>query len=70
MNVVRSSKYRHILGKDSKEIYSSIKVTKSSADSSFCAVNPKFIAVVLDGAGGGPFLVVPLKQVRNSFRFR
>jgi len=61
--MVRTSKFRHIRGDNSKETYSHLKVTRSTADSTFCAVNPKFIAIVWEGAGGGPFLVVPTEQV-------
>jgi len=40
-----------------------MRITKDAHDSSFCAVNPKFMAVVLESAGGGVFLVLPLTQV-------
>ena len=63
---VRASHYRHVFGTAPKRelCYDNIKITKSSWDSSFCAVNPKFIAVVLDSSGGGAFLVLPLDKVR------
>ena len=63
---VRSSHYRHVFGTAPKRelCYDNIKITKSSWDSSFCAVNPKFIAVVLESSGGGAFLVLPLDKVR------
>ena len=35
---------------------------RSAHDSSFCAVNPKFLAVVVEVGGGGSFLVVPLDR--------
>uniref|UniRef100_A0A915KSB1 Coronin n=1 Tax=Romanomermis culicivorax TaxID=13658 RepID=A0A915KSB1_ROMCU len=38
-----------------------VRITGSAHDSQFCAVNPKFIAVVLEVAGGGAFQVLPLK---------
>ena len=66
MSFVRSSKYRHIFGNAHKDSYAGIKVTRNSADSSFCAANPKFVAVVVQGAGGGPFLVLPLEKVSPS----
>ncbi|XP_076800317.1 coronin-1B-like isoform X2 [Clavelina lepadiformis] len=62
MSFVRSSKYRHVFGTASKNTYNGIKVTRSSAESTFCAVNPKFVAIVVQGAGGGPFLVLPLDK--------
>lgn len=63
MSFVRSSKYRHIFGNPHKEHYAGVKVTRNSADSKFCAVNPKFVAIVVQGAGGGPFLVMPIDKV-------
>lgn len=64
-NFVRSSKFRHVFGTGSKRehAYDGMKVTKNSWDAPYCAVNPKFIAIVLDSAGGGSFLVLPLEKV-------
>jgi coronin-2 len=62
---IRSSKYRHVYGNPHKEevCYKNIKITKNAAsDSSFCASNPKFVAVVTEECGGGAFLVIPIKQ--------
>ena len=58
--------------------YTDIKVTTTAWDSNFCAVNPKvhknimgrkfhdnliqFVAIVIAGAGGGPFLVLPIEK--------
>lgn len=63
----RSSKFRHVFGKPaSKEnCYDSVPITHSVHDNHFCAVNPHFIAVVTECAGGGAFLVIPLHQVRS-----
>ncbi|XP_053558668.1 coronin-2A isoform X2 [Bombina bombina] len=60
----RSSKYRHVFGKPaSKEsCYDCVPITRSVHDNHFCAVNPNFIAVVTECAGGGAFLVIPLQQ--------
>ena len=60
---VRQSKFRHVFGKAQKETYQDIRITKASADSRFCAVNPKFVAIVVRAAGGGAFLVLPLEKV-------
>ncbi|XP_015116383.1 coronin-2B isoform X2 [Diachasma alloeum] len=59
---VRSSKFRHVYGVPAKrdKCYDNIKITKNAHDSQFCAVNPKFLAIVTEVAGGGAFLVVPL----------
>ena len=65
MFLMRSSKYRHIYGCPAKkeQCYEAMRITKDAHDSSFCAVNPKFLAVVLESAGGGVFLVQPIAQV-------
>ncbi|KAG8232728.1 hypothetical protein J437_LFUL013321 [Ladona fulva] len=73
--VVRSSKFRHVYGSALKreQCYDNIRVSKSSWDSTFCAVNPKFLAIIVESAGGGAFIVLPLNKVRmylniNLFR--
>ncbi|XP_072848002.2 coronin-2A isoform X1 [Pogona vitticeps] len=60
----RSSKFRHVYGKAaSKEnCYDGVPITQSVHDNHFCAVNPHFIAVVTECAGGGAFLVIPVNQ--------
>lgn len=62
---VRSSKFRHVYGVPAKreKCYDNIKITKNAHDSQFCAVNPKFLAVVTEVAGGGAFLVLSLDRV-------
>lgn len=42
-----------------------MNITKNAHDSHFCAVNPKFIAIVTEVAGGGAFIVLPLDAVSN-----
>lgn len=63
--VVRSSKFRHVYGQSAKreQCYDNIRVSKSSWDSTFCAVNPKFLAIIVESAGGGAFIVLNHKQV-------
>ncbi|KAI4488493.1 hypothetical protein M0802_011599 [Mischocyttarus mexicanus] len=63
---VRSSKFRHVYGIPAKreKCYDNIKITKNAHDSQFCAVNPKFLAVVTEVAGGGAFLVLPLDRIK------
>lgn len=62
--VVRSSKFRHVYGTALKRehCYDNIRVSQSSWDSTFCAVNPKFLAVIVESAGGGAFIVLPLNK--------
>lgn len=64
---VRSSKFRHVYGTALKReyCYDNIRVSKSSWDSTFCAVNPKFVACIVESAGGGAFIVLPLSKVSN-----
>lgn len=66
--VVRSSKFRHVYGQALKreQCYDNIRVSKSSWDSTFCAVNPKFLAIIVESAGGGAFIVLPHNKVRNE----
>lgn len=64
--VPRSSKFKHVFGNPFKKdkCYEAIRLsTKSTDGGSHCAVNPKFIAVVVESSGGGTFLVLPLEQV-------
>lgn len=65
--VVRSSKFRHVYGQALKreQCYDNIRVSKSSWDSTFCAVNPKFLAIIVESAGGGAFIVLPHNKVRH-----
>ena len=43
--------------------YENIRITRNAHDSSFCCVNPKFLAVVTESGGGGSFVVLPLEKV-------
>jgi len=45
------------------QCYDNIRITKSSWDSTFCAINPKYLAIVTEAAGGGAFLVLALDKV-------
>lgn len=65
MAFVRSSKYRHVFGTPAKKdlCYDNIKVTKTPHESLMCAVNKKFVAVVLESQGGGAFIVAPITEV-------
>lgn len=67
--IVRSSKFRHVYGTALKreQCYDNIRVSKSSWDSTFCAVNPKFLAIIVESAGGGAFIVLPHNKVIKRF---
>ncbi|NWV29212.1 COR2A protein, partial [Origma solitaria] len=60
----RSSKFRHVYGKAASKdkCYDCVPITRNVHDNHFCAVNPSFIAVVTESAGGSAFLVIPIKQ--------
>jgi len=45
-----------------EQCYDNIRVSKSSWDSTFCDVNPKFIAIIVESGGGGAFLVLPISK--------
>ena len=44
------------------QCYDNLKITRNAGDANFCAVNPKFLAVVVEVGGGGSFLVLPLDE--------
>ncbi|KAG7461753.1 hypothetical protein MATL_G00194470 [Megalops atlanticus] len=58
----RSSKFRHVFGKAStkENCYDGVPITRSVQDNHFCAVNPRFVAVITECAGGGAFLVISI----------
>ncbi|XP_029371133.1 uncharacterized protein LOC115051697 isoform X2 [Echeneis naucrates] len=62
--VVRQSKFRHVFGQAVRndQCYDDIRVSRVTWDSSFCAVNPKFVAIIIEASGGGAFLVLPLTK--------
>lgn len=63
--VVRQSKFRHVFGQAMKreQGYDNIRITSSSWDSTFVAVNNKYLAAITEAAGGGAFLLLPLERV-------
>jgi len=65
---ITTNKFRHVFGQSTRKdsCFENIHITKNAHDSNFAAVNPKFMAVVLDGVGGGAFLVHSINQVSSS----
>ena len=61
---IRSSKFRHVYAAPVKKEkqFENIRITRNAHDSSYCSLNPKFIAVVLETGGGGSFLVIPVDR--------
>ncbi|XP_055055411.2 uncharacterized protein coro1cb isoform X3 [Misgurnus anguillicaudatus] len=66
--VVRQSKFRHVFGQAVKndQCYDDIRVSRVTWDSAFCAVNPKFVAIIVEASGGGAFLVLPQQKPHVS----
>lgn len=67
--MVTHSKFRNVYGEPYRKdkCYENVRFTKNAWDGSYCAVNPKFLAVVLDTSGaGGAFLVIPLEKVGHQ----
>jgi len=65
---VRASKFRNVYGNAFKKenCYEGLHFTQSTHDGCFCAVNPQFLAVVIESAGGGAFVVLPLHKVATE----
>ncbi|KAL4658372.1 coronin-1A-like isoform X1 [Arapaima gigas] len=62
--VVRTSKFRHVFGQAVKadQCYDDIRISQMTWDSTFCTVNPKFVAMIVEASGGGAFMVLPLNK--------
>ncbi|XP_053478195.1 coronin-2A [Ictalurus furcatus] len=60
----RSSKFRHVFGKAAtkENCYDGVPITCSVHDNQLCAVNPRFLAVITECAGGGAFLVLSISH--------
>ncbi|KAM9314181.1 coronin-2A [Pholidichthys leucotaenia] len=60
----RSSKFRHVFGKAAtkENCFDGVPITRSVQDNSFCAVNPRFVAIITECGGGGSFLVLSIKH--------
>ena len=67
---MRPSKFRHLVGVASKgdRSYSTTdnrSLHQATDASNTLDVNPKFLALVVEVAGGGAFVVVPLEKVNT-----
>ena len=60
---VRTSKFRHIFGDRNVKSYNGIPISKNAHEQDFCAVNPKFVAVVAEQIGGGAFFVLKTDKI-------
>eukprot|EP01120_Amphizonella_sp_Union-15-10_P015472 TRINITY_DN7973_c0_g3_i1.p1 TRINITY_DN7973_c0_g3~~TRINITY_DN7973_c0_g3_i1.p1 ORF type:complete len:475 (+),score=127.33 TRINITY_DN7973_c0_g3_i1:48-1427(+) len=61
---VRTSKYRHVFGKASRneDSYLGVKLTKNAWDSNYIKVNPQAIAMCWETGGGGAVGIIPLSK--------
>ena len=67
------SRFRHVFGSPASrdQCYDGVRVsTGSGQDSSLCAVNRRFIALIVESSGGGVFIVLPLHAVCSHFTSR
>jgi len=61
------SRFRHVYGSAASrdQCYDGVRVsTGGGQDASLCAVNRRFLAIVVQSSGGGVFVVIPLHMVR------
>ncbi|XP_077354854.1 coronin-1B isoform X1 [Festucalex cinctus] len=60
--VVRQSKFRHVFAQawKAEHCLDDVRVSRVTWDGPLSAVNPKFMAVIVEAGGGGAFLVVPV----------
>ncbi|XP_003727017.2 coronin-like protein cor-1 isoform X1 [Strongylocentrotus purpuratus] len=63
--LMRHSKFRHVYGKPYRRerCYDGINISRNAHDNNFCTVNPLFVAIVTESAGGGTFVVLPLDHI-------
>uniref|UniRef100_A0A8C6U2G7 Coronin n=1 Tax=Neogobius melanostomus TaxID=47308 RepID=A0A8C6U2G7_9GOBI len=63
----RGSRFRCVYGKpvSRQQSFMGLPITHGVHDTHCCAVNPAFIAVVTECAGGGAFLVLPIHHVNG-----
>ncbi|XP_043088537.1 coronin-2B isoform X1 [Puntigrus tetrazona] len=56
--------YHDVIGKAAVKgrCYHGLSITRSVQDNQFCAVNPRFIAVVTECTGGGAFIVISVRH--------
>ncbi|XP_046724844.1 coronin-2B isoform X1 [Silurus meridionalis] len=60
----QGSKFRHVYGKPASkgQSYDGLPITHGVHDNHCCAINPLFIAVVTECAGGGAFIVISIRH--------
>ncbi|KAF4078383.1 hypothetical protein AMELA_G00198660 [Ameiurus melas] len=60
----QGSKFRHVYGKPAGkgQSYDGLLITRGVHDNHCCAINPRFMAVVTECAGGGAFIIISIRQ--------
>ncbi|KAI2091384.1 Coronin-like protein crn1 [Ophidiomyces ophidiicola] len=61
---VRSSKYRHVFGRSARkeQCYDNLRISTNAWDTNLVKVNPQYLSVNWETAGGGAFAVIPLSE--------
>lgn len=59
------SRYRHVFGSPAArdQCFEGVHACVTSHDTTLCAVNTKYLAIVVESTGGGVFVVIPLNKV-------
>ncbi|KAL1952996.1 hypothetical protein VTO42DRAFT_3792 [Malbranchea cinnamomea] len=65
---VRSSKYRHVFGRPTRkeQCYDNLRVSTNAWDTNLVKVNPKYLSVNWEVAGGGAFAVIPIGETGKA----
>ncbi|EEP81352.1 conserved hypothetical protein [Uncinocarpus reesii 1704] len=61
---VRSSKYRHVFGRSTRkeQCYDNLRISTNAWDTNLVKVNPQYLSVNWETAGGGAFAVIPTNE--------
>jgi len=61
---IRASKFRHVYGVPAKKdkCFENVRISRNAHEGNYCAVNPKFVGLVVEVGGGGSFIVLPIDK--------
>ncbi len=61
---IRTTKFRHVFGAPAKKekCFENVRITRNAHESNYCAVNPKFLGLVVEVGGGGSFIVLQIDK--------
>lgn len=60
--IVRDSKFRHVFGEPSKEVYADLRPSNKASEANGLRVNSKFLLMSWDAGGGGAVMALDLKK--------